>query len=577
MSVIQSIDDIILPAPPGKTYLNIEREWREEFIYFLMVDRFHDAQNRAPLPTNGRTKGFATSNAFYGGKIKGITSQLAYIAGLGCTAIWLSPVFENTSGAYHGYSIENYLNIDSNFGTKQDLIDLVNQAHNFKLNGKPYPIRIILDVVLNHSGDNWFYKNDQGQEFWPMYSGETPHPFGGWRNANNPVPTELRNPDLYHRLGQMDTNGGFDRYPENQHGDMYGLKDYNNDDNDFGSELINILIKAHCYWIREADIDGFRVDALKHMGELACARFCSNIREYAYSLGKRNFFLFGEAAVASDDVYNRYLGQNTTKQEGVKTIYYGINSLLDFRLAEGVYGDDDNAPLRDVIKGNKTASTLFNRHAAQQDRALNHGESGKYLVTFIDNHDSFWQPDGRIAANCDDGQVIGAIGYLLCNLGTPCIYYGTEQGFDGRGNDEAMREAMFDLNQAAVNCMNTNAFIYQEIAKIAGVMRNNNPLRFGRIYYREISGDHIHFGLPNGTAYTLAFSRLLYGQETLVAFNVSDQPRQDYVIVDASYHKAGEQLNFLYGDNGSVQILGNPDGTLYVQLNLTAHQFVILQ
>jgi alpha-amylase len=374
----------------------------------------------------------------------------------------------------------------------------------------------------------------------------------------------------------MHADGGFDRYPENQHGDMYGLKDYNNDDTDQGSELINILIKCHCYWIKETDIDGFRVDALKHMGELACSRFCSNIREYAYSLGKRNFFLFGEAAVASDDIYNRYLGQNTTKQEGEKTIYYGINSLLDFRLAEGVYGDDDNAPLRDVIKGNKGPKTLFNRHAAQQDRALNHGESGKYLVTFIDNHDSFWQPDGRIAATANDLQVIGAIGYLLCSLGTPCIYYGTEQGFEGNGNDEAIRESMFDKNQPGINCLNTKAFIYQEISKIANIMRNNNSLRFGRIYYREISGDGINFGLPFGSSYTLAFSRLIYGQETLIAFNVSDQPRQDYIMIDSSYHKQGEKLTYLYGNNGTVEVLGKPDGSLFVQLLLAEHQFAIL-
>ena len=54
--------------------------------------------------------------------------------------------------------------------------------------------------------------------------------------------------------------------------------------------------QSYCYWIREADIDGFRVDAVKHMGELACVQFCSHVRQYAYSPGKRRFFLFGELA-----------------------------------------------------------------------------------------------------------------------------------------------------------------------------------------------------------------------------------------------------------------------------------------
>ena len=64
-------------------------------------------------------------------------------------------MFENNPGAYHGYNINNYLKIDPHFGTKQDLVDLVDAAHNFQRNGRPWPMRVILDVVINHSGDNW--------------------------------------------------------------------------------------------------------------------------------------------------------------------------------------------------------------------------------------------------------------------------------------------------------------------------------------------------------------------------------------------------------------------------------------
>ncbi len=124
-----SITQIDLAALPGKTYFDIDREWREEFIYFLMVDRFQDDLPRTPILQAQRSRGIHTpDNAFYGGTIKGITRNLDYIAGLGCTAIWLSPVFENNPGAYHGYNINNYLDIDPHFGTKQDLIDLVDAA-----------------------------------------------------------------------------------------------------------------------------------------------------------------------------------------------------------------------------------------------------------------------------------------------------------------------------------------------------------------------------------------------------------------------------------------------------------------
>jgi hypothetical protein len=105
------------------------------------------------------------------------------------------------------------------------------------------------------------------------------------------------------------------------------------------------------------------------MGDLACSRFCSNIREYAYSLGKRGFFLFGEVASPSDDIYNRYIGQNTSKQDGNNTVFFGLNSVLDFRLSEGVFNDENNAPLRDVLKGFKGPQTLFNRIEAKRARA----------------------------------------------------------------------------------------------------------------------------------------------------------------------------------------------------------------
>jgi len=429
-------------------------------------------------------------------------------------------------------------------------------------------MRIILDVVINHSGDNWAYPGD----FPYFYFNDQQFPFGSWRRNERPLPDELRNPDWYHRRGQI---RNYDVYPETEHGDISSLKDYANDDDAIGSAVINALIKAHCYWIREADVDGFRVDAVKHMGALACSRFCSNIREYAYSLGKRGFFLYGEVATPSDDVYNRYIGQNTSVGDG--TVFFGLDSVLDFRLAEGIPGDDNNAPLRDVLKGFKGPQTLFNRLEAQRERALNRGEIGRYLVTFVDNHDSFWQPSGRFANGAPDEQVIGAIGFLLCMLGTAVIYYGTEQGFSGHGGDNQMREAMFDKNVPGRNLLNRDCRIYREIARIADVMRETEPLRFGRMYYRQISGDGEHFGFPYGATYTLAFSRVLYGQEILVAYNVSSQPRNDHVIVDATLHADGSSMRFLYGGAGTTQVSTASDGSRSVQLNLAPHGFAILR
>src|SRR5437667_4735845 len=194
-----SVAEIDLFPIPGKTYWNTVREWREEFIYFLLVDRFHDDRNRASVLTSARVDRVdgiggpempeqvgAQLSKFCGGTLRGILNHLDYIKNLGCSALWLSPVFENNgapnpdTGYYHGYSIQNYLGIDPRFGTKQDLVDLVDAAHARNM-------RVFLDVVTNHSGDNWFYPGDNPY----YYSNDLQFPFGGWRLDNRPLPLEL--------------------------------------------------------------------------------------------------------------------------------------------------------------------------------------------------------------------------------------------------------------------------------------------------------------------------------------------------------------------------------------------------
>jgi alpha-amylase len=125
------------------------------------------------------------------------------------------------------------------------------------------------------------------------------------------------------------------------------------------------------------------------------------------------------------------------------------------------------------------------------------------------------------------------------------------------------------------NLLNTGCKIYQAIAQIMG---SKESLRFGRMYYRQISGDGVHFGFPSGTTYTLAFSRLLYNREIFVAYNVSADPRTDRVVVDATLHRPGDTMAFLYPQNkGTTRVETAPDGTLFVRLDLDGRQFALLE
>jgi hypothetical protein len=77
---------------------------------------------------------------------------------------------------------------------------------------------IILDVVTNHSGDNWYYPGNTDY----FYANDTRFDLGGWRRGDRPIPTELLNPELYHRRGQI-TDSRWNQYPEGQHGDIVTL------------------------------------------------------------------------------------------------------------------------------------------------------------------------------------------------------------------------------------------------------------------------------------------------------------------------------------------------------------------
>jgi alpha-amylase len=566
-----SIAELDLSPIVGKKYYNSIREWREEFIYFLLVDRFHDDRQRSPAqlgpsrsPGGGRSDRLGT---FCGGTLRGVKDHLDYILGLGCTSIWLSPIFENVDDphSYHGYGIQSYLHIDPRFGTKQDLVDLVDAAH-------ARDMRIFLDVVLNHMGDVWSYDPDVAF----FYFDDLEFPFGRFRKPDRPTPSELRDPSLFHRRGQI---RNFDAFPEFERGDFFGLKDLANDDTIEGGRLVDVLTAAHCYWVREADIDGFRLDAVKHLGQLATARFCSNMREYAYKLGKRSFLTFGEL-IAGDDAIDRFIGPNTSRLDAGGRVFFGIESVLDFPLY---------FVLPDVIKGLAPPAGVFARYDRQRQRALNEGELGQYLVTFVDNHDGVGQPDDkkrRFAADAPDEQVIAGIGFLLCALGTTCIYYGTEQGFAGKdGGDVVLRQTMFDLDDPTKNFLNPECRIYREIAKISNLTDEIVALKYGRMYFREISGNGRDFGRPQGQPCTLAFSRILADEEALVAYNTATtEIRHDFVIVDAQLQKDRPTMTLRYDSTGkrtgtTFEVRPHPDPsnpTRFVQLDLEPMQFVVL-
>ena len=110
-------------------------QWKSRSIYQVLTDRF------------ARTSGSGSCNLskYCGGSYKGIQSKLDYIKGMGFDAIWISPIVENTAGSYHGYHLTNLYKLNTNFGTEDDLKNLITDCHK-------KDIWVMVDVVANHVG-----------------------------------------------------------------------------------------------------------------------------------------------------------------------------------------------------------------------------------------------------------------------------------------------------------------------------------------------------------------------------------------------------------------------------------------
>lgn len=167
--------------PRREDYYPSPVDWREEVLYFLLVDRFSDGKERKDnrrlldrhklsdarknyeKPWSRELWADSGKNYWQGGTLQGVISQLDYIKNLGITTIWLSPVFKQRGedDTYHGYGIQDFLDVDPHFGTRMDLVKLIASAHEKKL-------RVLLDIIFNHSGCNWLYPEDARVEIWSL-------------------------------------------------------------------------------------------------------------------------------------------------------------------------------------------------------------------------------------------------------------------------------------------------------------------------------------------------------------------------------------------------------------------------
>ena len=349
-------------------FVNAEKEehaWQDEIIYFIMIDRFNngDTSNDFEVDRND-------PKAYHGGDFKGITQKLDYIHEMGFTAIWLTPIVKNEPGGYHGYWAEDFYETEEHFGTIEDFKELVNEAHE-------RDIKVIVDIVMNHTGYQHPWLEDPEK--------------ADWFNVDKRILN-------------------WDNQEQVERGWIYGLPDLNQDN----PEVRDYLIDMAKWWIKETNIDGYRLDTVKHVPKWFWQEFSEEMKSV-----KEDFFLIGEVWHDNPAVIAAY--EDT-----------GIDSFVDFPLynmLSRVFAAPDRplGSLKAIWENNNTHFT--NPHV---------------LGTFIDNHDV--ERFTRQALKNNEhpvSRVKLALSYLYTAPGIPIVYYGTEIALDGGEDPDNRRDMNF--------------------------------------------------------------------------------------------------------------------------------------
>src|SRR5262249_19236601 len=189
------------------------------------------------------------------------------------------------------------------------------------------------------------------------------------------------------------------------------------------SSALACLALVYAFWIAYADLDGFRIDAAKHMGEEALRTFCDIIREFAQSIGKEKFLLAGE--IGGSREYAWEVVQRT-----------GLDAALGI--------EDVPGKLERMVTGYADPADYFSlfRNWVLDEQPDGHRWYRNQVVTLVDDHDQVRKGNAKWRF-CGDGgrrdQAFNVLAVQLTTGGIPCVYYGSEQGFDSGGGPPAPR------------------------------------------------------------------------------------------------------------------------------------------
>lgn len=468
-------NDIFVPLEKGKV---IEKasllnrfDKRASTLYFLMIDRFKDAEaeNNHPLDT-GEVLPLAN---YMGGDIAGVTQKLkeGYFDSLGINTIWLSPITQNPEGAYgfwkdpktkfsgyHGYWPVSSSKVDYRYGTSQELKDLIEEAHKRNIN-------VILDYVANHV-----------HEEHPLYK------------QHQEWATELYLPD-----GALNTERWDDHRLTTWFDTFLPTLNLEN------PEVYEPMTDSALFWIKEYDLDGFRHDATKHIPEIFWRTLTYKLKKDVMFPKNITLYQVGET-YGSRELIASYVGSGQ------------MDGQFDFN----VYDDAVATFARPDVgfqRLNNSLEESFHYYGVHNMMSYISGNQDRARFISYAAGDISFEEDSKIAGwkrkvgerkPSDEtayDKLIQLIAFNATIPGIPVLYYGDEIGMTG-GNDPDNRRMMRfqDLNEG-------EKMVKEKTAALIKFRKRSMALMYG---------DFIPLRVENKV---YAYLRSYFGQDVVVVFN----------------------------------------------------------
>ncbi len=480
-------------------------KWQDSVIYFVFVDRFNngDAGNDAAIGVEGPTE-------WQGGDWAGVKAKVeeGYFNELGVNTLWLTVPMDNTSdkgigtdghfhSAYHGYWPTNLDATEEHFGTLQELKDLVTAAHDHEL-------KVILDYAMNHvhasspvyaEHADWFWPNDNGN------GGDCVCGMGcSWDDA------------------VLNKRCWFTDY----------LPDFNFENAAARQYSVDNAIK----WIQDTNIDGFRLDAVKHIADAWLFDMRARVQSEIEPVTQEHFYMVGETFTGQKDTIKYYVRPDML--DGQFDFPLRMQLAASVLLRKGSMADlagflDDN----DDFYGDGVMSTFIGNHDIP--RAIHLAEDVPlWDDQWTDGKDRAWMNTPALSDGMSPFERLGlSFTILFTTRGAPLVYYGDEIGLPGAGDPDNRRFMQWDGYSAG------QSWLLQHIKDLGALRAEHSALRRGNRKTLS-SGQH-----------TLGYEMKDANETVYVAINRGDSAADVGGIPDGSY------LDALSGDmvgGGTVNV-----------------------